>query len=390
MGDSDDTDIRDILSVAAYLFQDPVLKYCGYERLDFESIWDLGMEAATEYEQMKAVEPDFTSIALSDSGNYYMRSGWEENANLLHFHCGTLGAGHGHSDKLHFDLVLQGEDVLMDAGRFHYVAGPDRYEFKDPMAHNTMTVDDRLFTVCKDSWECSRLSQPVKQQFITGDRYEFVQGGHLGYMDLEQGVFHNRKIIHIKPDLYIIADELYTGGEHEYQQYFHFNNCGTVIVNDGVQADNSTVGGTQVTYLGIKAQADMYFLRPGIKLEMRKTRISRNYNQTEDNETIKTQFTEKGFASAITVIHGGARGKLDPVRIIKLPVSSALKQLEYTSSMAEAIRIEIRDKVYVIIICHQEVNSPTDLVKADGCLGFGNVIVFDKTEAMEVGTVLHW
>ncbi len=48
------------------------------------------------------------------SGNYYLRSDWGEEANLLHFHCGTVGAGHGHSDKLHIDLVIQGEDVLMD------------------------------------------------------------------------------------------------------------------------------------------------------------------------------------------------------------------------------------------------------------------------------------
>ena len=40
MGDSDDTDIRDLISVGAYLFKDPVLKFGGLERLDFESIWD--------------------------------------------------------------------------------------------------------------------------------------------------------------------------------------------------------------------------------------------------------------------------------------------------------------------------------------------------------------
>jgi len=85
------------------------------------------------------------------------------------------------------------------------VTGPQRFEFKDPMAHNTMTVDGELFTVCKDSWECYKLSQPVKQQFVTGEYYDFVQGGHLGYMDLPNGVFHNRKIVYIKPDIYKAA-----------------------------------------------------------------------------------------------------------------------------------------------------------------------------------------
>jgi hypothetical protein len=267
----------------------------------------------------------------------------------------------------------------MDAGRFNYVSGPQRFEFKDPMAHNTMTVDGELFTVCKDSWECYKLSQPVKQQFVTGDYYDFVQGGHLGYMDLPNGVFHNRKIVYIKPDIYIVVDELYTGGEHQYNQYFHFNNKGTVVQE-----------GNRVTYQGDVSQADLYFVTPNIQLEKIQTRVSRNYNQAEMNDTIKTDFSGSGFTSAITVIHGGKKASKEEIKVEKLPVSSALKKIEYPSSMAEAVKIQVREKTYVVIVCHQEVNSPTDLVEADGCLGFGNVIVFDKNEATEVGTVLNW
>ena len=54
------------------------------------------------------------------SGNTYFRSDWSERANFLHLHSGTMGAGHGHSDKLHIDLVVNGEDVLMDGGRYTY------------------------------------------------------------------------------------------------------------------------------------------------------------------------------------------------------------------------------------------------------------------------------
>ena len=379
MGDSDDTDIRDMIGVGAYLFSDPVLKFGGYDILDFEGIWDLGIEAARQYALMEKQEPDFTSAALSDSGNYYMRSGWGEKSNLLHFHCGTLGAGHGHSDKLHVDLIIEGEDVLMDSGRYNYVAGADRYEFKDPTAHNTITVDGKFFTICKDSWECSKLSQPVKQQFLSGPEYEFVQGGHLGYMDRRDGVFVNRKIIHIKPDLYILADELYTGGEHSYEQYFHFNNQGEVLLKN-----------KKAAYSGIYAQADFYFLTPGIICEKIKTRLSRAYNLAEPNDTIKNTFHGNGFASAITVVQGGKKGELDAIAVEKIAVRSALKEIEYPTSMAEGIKIQIRNKTYVVIICHQEVNSPTDLVEADGCLGFGNVIVFDKDQSVEGGTVLNW
>ncbi len=111
-----------------------------------------------------------------------MRSGWGEADSLLHLHCGTMGAGHGHSDQLHVDLYANGEDILTDSGRYTYVDGPDRREFKDPSAHNTITVDVKPFTVYKDSWECSKLCQPVKQEMAVKEGMALAQGGHLGYL----------------------------------------------------------------------------------------------------------------------------------------------------------------------------------------------------------------
>ena len=81
------------------------------------------MKAGEEYAGMERREPDFTSLFLEHSGNTYFRSDWSERANFLHLHSGTMGAGHGHSDKLHIDLVVNGEDVLMDGGRFRAAAG---------------------------------------------------------------------------------------------------------------------------------------------------------------------------------------------------------------------------------------------------------------------------
>ena len=79
-----------------------------------------------------------------------------------------------------------------------------------------------------------------------------------------------------------------------------------------------------------------------------------------------------------------------PLSIEKLPVRSALKQTDYPETMAEALKITAGEKEYVVILCHQEVNSPTDLVEADGCMGYGNVIVFDKAGDVLVGDVLNW
>lgn len=389
-GDSDDTDIRDLISVSAYLFQDEVLKNAGYYRLDYESVWDLGIVVAREYQRMFSKKPNFTSIALNDSGNYYMRTGWGEKDNYMHFHCGTLGAGHGHSDKLHIDLFAHGEDILVDGGRYTYVSGEDRYEFKDPTMHNTITVDDELFTVCKDSWECSKLTQPVKQNFYTSEKFDFVQGGHLGYMDMEPSVFLNRKIIHIKPNIYILVDEMYTSGEHRYQQYFHFNEEGSLqfIDKDSIKSSHS-----KLEYKGKNAVAHFHFLKEDVKSNLFDSKISRNYNKYVKNQGLKNEIHGNGFCSAVTVIiaeSGDKKDLIQEITVNKLPVKSALKGTYYQESQAEGVEIITKDNHYIVSICHMEVNSPTDLVEVNGCIGFGNVIVFEPKLDKEIGTVLNY
>ena len=93
-----------------------------------------------------------------------------------------------------------------------------------------------------------------------------------------------------------------------------------------------------------------------------------------------------GFVSMITVI---SKEALD-VQTEKVPVISALKRITYEDRQAEALRLTVgaTGAQYVISICHEEVNSPTDLIEVDGCLGYGNVIVFDKNRETLVGTVL--
>ncbi len=108
-GDSDSTDIRDILTASALQFKDPVLKSGAYPRLDYESIWDYGQVAALKYETIDTKDPEELFTWQRESGNWYLRSDWGSNADYLHVRCGGLGGGHGHFDKLHMDLVVNGK-----------------------------------------------------------------------------------------------------------------------------------------------------------------------------------------------------------------------------------------------------------------------------------------
>lgn len=379
-GDSDDVDIRDILTKGASAFRDPILKYGGYDLFDYDSLWDLGMDALEEYIKIEKTAPQDTSVALTDSGNIYMRTDWSEDACFLHFHCGTLGAGHGHSDKLHIDLFANGEDILVDAGRFTYVSGPVRFKYKDPESHNTTTVNDLKFTVCKDSWECSKLSQPVNQRHLFTDKYDYAEGGHLGYMSLESGgVFVNRKVIYIKPDIIILVDEFYSGTPNSYQQYFHFNNSGQVTCGD------------RITYRSGRNHAELIFATEGVEKKLVPSKLSRHYNKEEDNICLKTNIRANGFKSIITMISLCDPDRVEKAEVRKIEVKSNFKGIVFGDDFIEAVSIKKDGREYVAVVAHQEYASPTDTFLAGGCTGFGQVVIFDRAEGEDrIGTVLKW
>ncbi|MDV4149801.1 alginate lyase family protein [Clostridium sp. AL.422] len=380
MGDSDDIDVRDIVTKAAYLYKDGVLKFGGYDKFDFDCIWDLGVEAAREYIDIAKSKPKETAIELKESGNYYLHSDWSEDENFFHFHCGTLGAGHGHSDKLHIDLFANGEDILVDSGRYTYVDKPERYEFKDPSAHNTITVDGEDFIVCVDPWECSKLTRAINQKMVKSKDYDYVEGGHLGYYDIKGGgVYINRRIIYIKPDIYVIVDEFYSGSRHKYNQYFHFNNTGKIFKKSN----------NFINHITEKNYTDVCFIAKDMNFNVKETRYSKHYNQYENKETLITEHVADGFSSVITVISTNSKEKYKKIEVEKLDVKSNFKGIIFEDKLIEAINIQKDNKKYTVVVAHQDYASPTDSFNADGCIGFGQVVVFNRSNKEErIGKVL--
>ena len=375
MGDSDQVDQRDLMTLAAALYHDSELKFAGYPRLDYDTLWELGPADAASYGEMTACCPERGDQALMDSGNFFFRSGWGEDGVWARFHCGMLGADHGHGDQLHFDVTAFGQDILTDLGRFTYVDGPGRREFKNPSGHNTVVVDGEDFYVYKDSWECSKLSRAVNQRFYAGERYGYAEGGHLGYY--EKGVFVNRRFIYLKPDVFLIADEFYSSGSHSYRQFFHWAEGGGVRLEDGAacwQGESAGACLRQVSAWPLTAR-----LRPG--------RVSRHYNAARESTVLETFCSGEGFVSVFTVISVDRGGTVRPVAVEKLPVYSNLRGTAFSDRQIEALRITKARRSWVVAVAHEEYASPTDTFRTGGCTGFGGVVAFGDGET-EIGTVL--
>lgn len=379
-GDSDASDLRDQITAGAWVLRDPVLKYWGYDHLDYESAWQFGAAACREYGRMEAAEPEFVSAQLPFGGNYYFRSSWKENANLLHFHCGDTGGGHGHADKLHVDLVLWGEDVLVDAGRATYVDGKVRFELKEPGAHNVVLVDGKPFSRCETSWIYRNLCSCIKQQFFEGKTGAFVEGSHLGY--LEDGVLVNRQVIWVKPDIFVLVDHFYATGRHTYESLFHFGRQGSIVRED-----------RGVRFTGENVEAWVQCAAGEGEEQICGTRQSLHYNEIGENQTLAVRCEAEGNFRRVTVINGGQKGAAAKAAVDKFPVRSVVHDQEVTADQAEAFGICLDDKEYLLLLCHRESMTPTDILQCGNCMGYGKAVLFDRTqEKLEPlsGETLAW
>lgn len=366
-GDSDDIDARDHLTMAALLFKDGALKCLSQGIFDENNLWAFGTDGLKEYEALPAKLPAETSKALTDSGNYILRSGWNVSSDYLRLHCGTMGSGHGHGDQLHVDYYSAGEDILIDPGRYTYVDNSIRRELKLPSAHNTVCVDGEEFCECVNSWGYSRMAFPIKGEYCFNGTVNFAMAGHLGY--LEKSIFATRKVVALGEGLILITDVFYGNGSHDYDCRFHFGHMGKAfLLNDG------TSGPVHVHFEGQHAKAEVFALKGTGALS--RTNCSPEYNLLKSCDCLLVHHTKEGTCSLYTVI--STTTSIQDVMAERIPVSKVISEEILADSQAEAIRIIKDQKEYVVIFCHQELISEVDYFEAGGYASYGKTIVFSS------------
>ena len=359
--DSDDTDLRDILTKSSYLFEDGMLKFGAYEEIDFESIWSLGYDSIKKYKSIKAKYPDHVSYGFEDSGNYYMRSGWSENDNYSYFHCGTLGSGHGHADLLHISIFANGEDYLIDPGRYTYIEGNEEREYlKSCKAHNTTIVDDEEFTKINGSWGYRSVATPIKHQFISKELYDYVEGSHLGYIN--KGIFTNRLVIYIKPDIWVLVDRFYGEGTHKYSQIFQF-------------AKNIELKNEKTICKGNNGVLTLHHVNK-LDKQIDKKIVSYHYNQKELQDKLITTLKGDGFTSILTVINSSKNES--NISIEKIPVRNCNGRV-LEDHEAEVIKIINKENTYILTICHNEIFKGKKLLSVDGYHIYGKVVLITES-----------
>jgi len=218
-------DVRPILSTGAVLFQRPDFKWRSAQFHE-HTMWLLGGDAYVAYVRMAQHVPDRLSSLFSAGGYFTSRSGWNPGDDHLVFDCGgmgTLGGGHGHADALSFVLSSGDREILVDPGTGVYNGAPQwRNYFRSTRAHNTVVVDGEEQAVASGtfSWE-TNYSTRIARHFTFADA-EYVESEHDGYLRLPSPVVHRRRVLHVHPNCWVVADDFRGEGTHCFETFFHF------------------------------------------------------------------------------------------------------------------------------------------------------------------------
>lgn len=169
--------------------------------------------------------PEQTSYAFPYAGMFIMRSGWDKDARYLALDAGPFGTGHQHEDKLGFELAAFDRSFIVDPGRYSYADTPLRRFFLTTPAHSTIMVDG------KEQWRRHknpkwphRVTEPLPNKWVTTPSVDFVEGFYdegYGQRDPVQ-VTHRRAVVFVKPDYWIVSDDLQGTGTHRMDSMLHF------------------------------------------------------------------------------------------------------------------------------------------------------------------------
>ena len=187
-----------------------------FDRQDF--LW-----AATGGKQGKKLT--FTSVAFPWAGQYVMRSGWGKDDLYLMFESGPFGKGHQHEDKLSMFAYGLGRVLLTEAGCYHYDHSKYRKYVIGSWAHNTILVDG-LQQHRKGLGKTYVAKKPVNNLWIHNKVFDAADGVYnSGYgPKRETRVKHERTVVFLRGDYWVVLDRLFAKGKHNYDILWHLNN----------------------------------------------------------------------------------------------------------------------------------------------------------------------
>ncbi len=218
-------DSRGTCALGAALFARPDFAWAAGAATP-ELLWLLGPDGLRRFDAVRP-EPPAASLRVLPSGYAVMRSDATPAAPHLIADVGPLGcpasSGHGHADLLSLQLSIFGDPCLVDAGTGGYTAEPLwRDYFRGTAAHSTVRVDeaDQAEPAGPFRWH-QRPSARIRD-WRSDAVADVVDGEHDAYARLADPVTCRRRIVFVKPDYWLVVDDLQGAAAHRIEVNFQF------------------------------------------------------------------------------------------------------------------------------------------------------------------------
>jgi hypothetical protein len=172
-----------------------------------------------------------------------MRTGWKKDDRWLFFDAGPYGGSHSHSDQLQI-LLYSGRDLVLDAGQISYDQPLAKTYFRSAQAHNGLLVNE-LGPDAK--------IKPVIVAWSIKERTEFVSAKLAS-----NGVTHQRSVLFVKPDYWVVSDHVSGSGSPALTRLFHMPQVevekeGTCVRTGFKEGDNLWINGLAESSLEMRS-----------------------------------------------------------------------------------------------------------------------------------------
>ncbi len=243
--------------------------------------WLFGTAVITPY----AGNPQFPSLgdrgktyAMTDSGNYIMRSGADADARQISFRAGSKGGQHGHFDELSFELSGYGKPLIADPGAYRYDTSANRAWAISTPAHNTVSLDAANHGALEgatnpgfkvDSWD------------VQADHVQ-ITAHHFGYSYLSGGPVVSRSIWYDYDGTMLVLDWAEGAENHDVKTSFLIPGTSTAR-----NLPTGTIRSTNASGGNVKIQA---LLQAGQTASYKTTGIFTSNNPPPNQSDPATQF----------------------------------------------------------------------------------------------------
>jgi len=153
----------------------------------------------------------------------------KDNSNYFITDVGEVGmngrGGHGHNDLFAFELMLNGQDLIVDAGCYTYTGDLKlKNQMKASAYHNVLTIDDEEIAPLIGNWGIANSALPYDVTIKEEHDEAKISGKHNGYKRLADAVRHERTFVLNKTNFRLsCSDVISCKSKHAISRHLHFS-----------------------------------------------------------------------------------------------------------------------------------------------------------------------